>query len=128
MNFARYKIFAQIQYCKLFPKLTKYYQINQYSSISIHFSFSKWLMHHLCHYTRHFIKICHFRVTMERIMIISNSINNRGRNKSLFTIKEDKIEEKLLLVESILKNPETKYSPQENMHWPFNSILRQTCV
>lgn len=53
---------------------------------------------------------------MERIMIISNFINNRGRNKSLFTIKEDKIDEKLLLVESILKNPETKYSPQENMH------------
>lgn len=63
---------------------------------------------------------------MERI--ISHSVNNRGRNKSLFTMKEDKIEEKLLLVENILKNPETKYPPQENMYLPFNNILRQMCV
>lgn len=43
-------------------------------------------------------------------------------------MKEDKIEEKLLLVENILKNPETKYPPQENMYLPFNNILRQMCV
>lgn len=43
-------------------------------------------------------------------------------------MKEDKIEEKLLWVDNILKNTETKYTPQENMYLPFNNILRQMCV